>query len=365
MEPTIYDFASKLPQNILQNESEDVLVASIAMRATITIKVQGIKNPEPSDAAMIVKYVQEFVNLQTFCEKNSLSSPKAEIPEVIGGFTTIIEIWLKPFKAPFTTDFLEDFHQDSSEAVILTAITLALKKEPLTKEAIIIKSVSLQKYGIPPVLSADAVRLQRPVVSTEQEYDPFARHVVSPLQRYPTTPSPVPFRDAVMHNMCVGAAAVQLPSTSSPELLVQIPEEEPVSTQVKNEGNFQFQGRQRRQIGAGPRQFFGVGPRPSSLPTGCSYNGESNERNYGVQDFKTFWMRGEEKSVPPQERFRKYTGFALKFHKELQGLSIDNPKVVEVMQKLLGEHFTDWNSYDWPKIDFKNPMPENLPMRSS
>jgi len=358
MEPTIHDFASKLPKT--DNDDEIVIVASKAMEATITIKVQGKKNPDVSDAAIVGRNVQGFLNMKALCERNKLPSPMAEITEVIGGFDTIIEIWLRPYTPPFPTDFLKDFHQDSSEAVILTAITLALKKEPLTKEAIILKAFSLHKYGIPPVLSADAVRLQRPVF-TDPIYDAFARHVVSPFQRNPTTPSPVHFRDAVMQNMCGGAAP-------SPIQYLQIPEDIRVPNDTTEDGQFQRPGRRRHQ-----RYLYGSGEPPISVE--AIYNDKDEKQPIRVRSWVKFNAdggkgiensNGEKIVIPLNERFRRFTGFVMAHHLPVKGKKIDDPEVIDFMRQELGNHFGDWNKFDWSKINLFQPFPaENPPMKSA
>jgi hypothetical protein len=88
-------------------------------------------------------------------------------------------------------------------------------------------------------------------------------------------------------------------------------------------------------------------------------------------DFNKFYKNGEAGigtngiKVPENDRLRRYTAFALKFHPDISGKKPNDPKVVKFMEEQMGSLFATWNKYDWTKINLKEPFPEtNPPLKS-
>ena len=347
--PCIHEFVAELLRiEPVSGVDALVLQAALITGATITVKVTSKENQ-----LTIGENVENFLKLESLCTAHAISFSKTDIREIYRGFTVNIEIWLNPHQAAFDTAAIRaPFHQDSSDAVIFTALTLALSNNPIGKDQILIKVCELHKYGIPTILSADAVRLHMPIVyaGPTSLIDPFARSVMSPVQQISVDPSPSPM-------LFVNALKANLPSSQ------QVQEEIHDSHDLSSEGSdgcepntergFTDVRYGRRNV----REFIGDAgsPPPASAPLGSTYN---RKRSTGkISPWSPYYERGLGRGLKPSVIFANYMGFVLENHDKFANANKkreDDPTQYEspelylefrgYMKGQLGKDFPKWEA---------------------
>jgi len=354
---TIQEFVSQNPLN-----TEDVLEdfginstpikAAIARGHDIVFDITYSSIPI-SDHAQIGKNVTGVMKLKAFCDAKSIPF-SFDMAKVVFGVKINFSIWLNDKTMPFSSsieDILGLFAEQSHTVVSFVALTLAYDNIEISRSNILERAFEYQSYGLPPVRSSKSVILIRAMNTQNQSAIPSIPNFSWKAISSPS-PSPAPH-----------VAPSPIPS------MVQIPEDEEnvVEQNVSSaeDKSFKYQGRLRRRL-------FGTGPPPVSVD--ATYNGKPNGKQpYGwVQSFAKFWsngeagieINGEKVKIPENDRFRRFTGFALKFHPRVIGKKVNDPEVISFMQEELGSHFPAWNKYDWSKIVLNQPFPENPPMKS-
>ena len=317
--------------------------------------VQVIINPnstegEEQDDALLGMRFRRIRNLKSL---SSLQiNPFDEDKAVNYGFVSTFKVILNHSRVPFdTTEIVASFHEDSHQSVIVVALARAYAGLPYDADSNILSATKdFQKHAIPPLFYYNAVRVSTSgMVLT---YDPYqSRNVVSPFQQMRSVaPSPVPV----------------------------IPEydedhddtEESESESEENPNPWTTQGRRGRHFVAEhvpvptspkipPRQFYGAGSAPDSVPPNSTYNEQPLVGGKGKypKKFSLFWEQGETgingKRVPENDRLRLYTGYLLS--RLFTGKGADNAEVIAYMKTKLEDHFDEWNKINWTKIkNFKN-----------
>ena len=361
--PTIEEFVAILPPlEPVPGVDVSVLQAALAMGAGITVKVLGNAMSSDTDTATIGGNVQNFLYFEKFCAKHKISLSKTDIKDILGGFTVNIEIWLNPHQAPFDTAAIcAPFHQDSADVAVFTALTLALSNKPIGKDQIIIQVCDLQKYGIPAILSVDAVRLQRPTghaVQTAPPFDPFApfaRNAVSPFPPRSVAPSPLLFVDVLKANLQTpGQSSVRHqehekahdsrdPHASDASVSDgSEPDAEGVYTNVKT--------KRRPVLESGGDA---ASPPPASAPLGSTHRRFTGK----ISPFPAYFERGLGRGLEPAVIFANYVGFVLGNHDKYANANkktaadpslYENPQLYlefrTYMKGQLGKDFSKWEA---------------------
>ena len=334
-------FTEDIPVNIY------VLQAAMIVGAKITIDVSGIKSQHIPDAAVLGTHVMNFLKLQKFCQEKNIILANTDIGTIIGGFTASVKISLETCSFPFDMTKYSEIHKNSQAAAGFTVLVNALSGKSIDLESIVIESFKLQNFGIPALVSADAIIISQPkqheaVVTT---YHPFDRQVaVSPFLPRSIVPSPVPFLDVAKANLTVPQSAE--PQTVSVREIeedddddeedeedITVPEEPPFTDVVS-----------RR------RHFVGAGPAPISVPVGSTYN--KNKTSGKICPFNVFFERGKGRGRKDNEIVTDYAKFVLDNHFKLahankkkpeDSSQYENPQLYEefraYMEKQLGKDF--------------------------
>jgi hypothetical protein len=334
-----------------------VIQAVLTTGATLTVKVNGKGMSSDADPTSIGKNVQCFLNLEKFCAKHNIPLPPTDIKDVIGGFAIQMDIWLNPGTELFdTTDIRAPFHSDSSDVAVFTALTLALSGKPFARDQILIQAYELNKYGIPAILSADAVRLQRPIVNTVhsvQPFDPFSpfvRNAVSPFPQKSVAPSQVLFVDALKANL------PHLRQSSVGEQVHEVAHDShasDASEQDEQDGEEPFTDVKNKRRPA--RAFVGdaASPPPASAPLGSTYN---KPRFSGkISPWTAYFERGLGRGLDPAVILANYAGFVLdnKYANANKKTAADpslyeNPQLYHefrtYMKGQLGKDFPKWEA---------------------
>jgi len=355
--PSIDEYVANLPRiEPIPGIDVPVLQAALAMGAGITVKVLGTVMSSETNESTIGENVKKFFEFEGFCLSQKIPLPKTDVKEILGGFKVTIEIWLNPYQAPFATEtILAPFHQDSADAAVFTALTLALSDKPIRKEQILIQVCELNKYGIPAILSRDAVRLHRPNVHAVQTtlpfypFAPFARNAVSPFPQRSVAPSPLLFVDALRTN---------LPTPGQSSVRQQVHEEArdshasegSVGSESDTEGGFTDVKNRRKPV----REFVGdtASPPPASAPLGSSYNKRFTGK---ISPFPAYFERGLGRGLKPAVIFANYVGFVLGNHDKYANANrktaadpslYENPQLYlefrTYMKGQLGKDFPRW-----------------------
>jgi hypothetical protein len=360
--PSIHEYVANLPRiEPIPGIDVPVLQAALAMGAGITVRVLGTVMSSETNESTIGENVKKFLEFEGFCISQKIPLSKTDVKDILGGFKVTIEIWLNPYQAPFATEtILAPFHQDSTDAAVFTALVLALSDKPIGKEQILIQVFDHHRYGIPAILSADAVRLQRPnvhAVQTTHPFDPFApfaRNAVSPFPQRSVAPSPVLFVDALKAN---------LPTPGQSSVRQRVQEEahyshDPhasdgsVGSEPDTEGGFTDVKNRRKPV----REFVGdaASSPPISAPLGSTYNRRFTGK---ISPFPAYFERGLGRGLEPAVIFANYVGFVLGNHDKYANANkksaadpslYENPQLYlefrTYMKGQLGKDFPKWEA---------------------
>ena len=317
--PSIEEFVTGLPHiESIPGLDIPVLQAALTTGATLTVKVNGKGMSSDADPTSIGENVQRFLNFEKCCVSHNIPLPHTDIKDVIGGFDIQMEIWLNPQTVLFdTAEIRAPFHSDSSDVAVFTALILALSGKAIGKDQILIQAYELNKYGIPAILSAEAVRLQRPIVNaaqTVQPFDPFSpfvRNVVSPFPQKSVAPSPVLFVDALKANL------PHLRQSPVGEQVHEVAHDSHASDaseqdeQDEQDGEEPFTDVKNKRRPA--RAFVGdaASPPPASAPLGSTYNRRFSGK---ISPWPAYHERGIGRALKSDVIFRNYVGFVLVNH---------------------------------------------------
>jgi len=330
---TIQEFVKKNPLNTEEVLEEFEITstpinAAIALGHDIVFDVTYSSTPI-EDHTQIGKNVTGIMKLNTFCDAKGIPF-FFDMAKVVFGVKITFSIWLKEKSMPFSSsikEILDMFAEQSHNVVALVALTLAYDNIEISRFSILERAFDYQSYGLPPVISSKSVILTKALNPTVQTF----------------TPSPIPS-------------------------LVQIPEDIGVQNDPSEDGQYRHQGRLRHQ-----RYLYGTGAPPVSVE--AIYNDKPPEKppvrvqswvRFNANGEKGIEINGEKTVIPLTDRYRRYLSFVMTNHPTAKGKKVDDPEVIAFMREELGNHFTDWNRYDWTRIVLNQPFPdENPPMKSA
>jgi len=331
-------FTEDIPVNIY------VLQAAMIVGAKITIDVSGINSQHIPDVAVVGTHVMNFLKLQKFCLDENITLADCDIRTISGGFTASVKISLETCLFPFDMTKYSDIHKNSQAAAGFTVLVNALSGKSIDLESIVFESFKLQSFGIPALVSADAIfisQTKQPEV-TVASYHPFDRQVaVSPFLSRSIVPSPVPFLDVAKANLTVPQSAE--PQTVSVREIEEEDDDDEEDTTVPEEPPF-------TDVVTRRRHFVGAGPAPISVPVGSTYN--KNKTSGKICPFNVFFERGKGRGRKDDEIVTDYARFVLDNHFKLarankkkpeDSSQYENPQLYEeflaYMEKQLGKDF--------------------------
>ena len=284
-----------------------------------------------TDHATIGKNVTDIIQLSEFFAKHNI--PHAlDMAKGIFGMKVSFLIWLKDKPTPFYEsihEFMNQVSLQSHPVASFVALTLAYDNLELNIDNYTKRAYKYQDYALPPVRPITAVILARGMSFQGS-------------QAIPTNPIFGGWQAISSPGLSPAPSPAPMTASSPIPILMQIPEEISSSQEIVNqdEGFTQIQRKLRKQ-------YAGAGPPPVSVAIGSTYNGIKSQKG-GIRDFQIFWENGERGIdgvvVPEEERFRKFTRFALNFHKDFagKGLTCEHKIVQEYMKENLGTHYPAW-----------------------
>jgi hypothetical protein len=328
---------------------------AINLEHEIRFKISYTSN-QIENHTQIGKNVTDVMKLKALCDGKKIPF-NFDMAKVVFEFKITFSIWLKEKSMPFSSsikDILDMFAEQSHNVVTFVALALAYDNIEICRSSILDRAFNYQLYGLPPLRSYESVILTKalnPPIQVLTPFNPnFSCEAISPIPSLVPEDGPEDIR--VHHE----------PSEDGPEDIR-------VQHNPSEDGQYQYPGRRRHQ-----RYIYGAGLPPVSVD--AIYNDKPIEKQpFRVQSWGVFNSNGEkgivnfngEKTVIPlNERFRRFTSFVMTNHPPVRGKRIDDQEVIAFMRNELGNHFGDWNKFDWSKINLSYPFPaENPPMKSA
>jgi hypothetical protein len=287
-----------------------------------------------TDHATIGKNVTDIIQLSEFFAKHKISCV-LDMAKGIFGMKLSFCIWLNDKPMPFfesINEFMSQVSLQSHTTASFIALTLAYDNLELNIDNFTKRAYQYQNHGLPPVRPSTAV-----ILNIGMKPAPLSPALLSHAPLSPALLSHAPLSPAPLSYAPLSYAPL------SPAPMMENLEENPSGEAIVNsdEGFTQIQRNKPR------KQYVGAGPPPVSVPIGSSHNGSRPQKG-GICDFQKFWENGERGIegvvVPEEERFKKYTRFALNFHKDFtgKGLTPEHEIVQKYMQENLGLHYPAW-----------------------
>jgi len=323
------------------SEGHDIIIKSVYSEIPI------------DDDATIGKNVTDIIRLREFFTKHNI--PHAlDLAKGIFGVKISFLIWLKDKSMPFYEsihEFMNQVSLQSHTVASFVALTLAYDNLELNIDNFTTRAYKYQDYALPPVRPSTAVILARgmttPTILANQATHPT--HATQAIPAIPTHPIFGGWQAISSPALSPAPSPAPVIASSPIPALMQIPEEIPSGEATANpdEGYTQIQRKHRARVEPLPKEYVGAGPPPVSVAVGSTYNGIKSQKG-GILNFQTFWENGERGIdgvvVPEEERFRKYTRFALNFHKDFykKELTPTDEIVQKYMKENLGPHYPAW-----------------------
>ena len=336
------------PFLVALSEGHDIIIESVYSEIPI------------DDNTTIGKNVTDIIQLREFFTKHNI--PHAlDLAKGIFGVKVSFAIWLKDKPTPFYEsihEFMNQVSPQSHTVASFVALTLAYDNLELNIDNYTKRAYKYQDYALPPVRPITAVILSRGMIIPTIQAT-HTTQATRATQATRTTPTNSIFGGwQAISSPALSPAPSPAPMIASSPIpaLMQIPEEisSGETTANPDEGYTQIQRKHRARVQYHPpsieplpKEYVGVGPPPLSVAVGSTYNGIKSQKG-GILNFQTFWENGERGIdgvfVPEEERFRKYTRFALNFHKDFykKELTPNDEIVQKYMKENLGPHYPAW-----------------------